>query len=254
MPEGDLILYNSLILNKKLKNGIIKKMDSIIINEKIVKISCKGKLLFIELENEENEKFIHIHLGLRGSFSFENEKNIRHILIIEKNNKNINLNVVDTINLSKMEFLTKQEHEKQLNKLGISIFEMTEEYFLECCKNSKQLLCSFLMAQNKFSGIGNYMKNEIIFLSKIDIHIKMNELTEKNKKDIYNNILFVAFSNLMTYLQETNTENLLDSKYKKNIPFSLEIPYKLKIYKQIEVKGKKVKKIKISGRDTYFIE
>ena len=114
MPEGDIILYNSLILNKKLKNTIIKKIDEITVNEKIIKISCKGKLLFIELENEN---FIHIHLGLTGSFSFENMKNIRHIIIIEKNNKIINLNIIDTINLSKIDILTKTNHEKQLNKL-----------------------------------------------------------------------------------------------------------------------------------------
>ena len=252
MPEGDIILYNSIVLNKKFKNGVISKIDNISINEKIIKISCKGKLFYIELENE---KFIHIHLGLVGSFSLEEIKNIRHTVIIEKNNKIINLNIIDTINLSSVKILTNDEHDKELNKLGISIFEsgMTEEYFLDCCLKSKQLLCSFLMAQYKFCGIGNYMKNEIIFLSKIDIHKKMNELTEKNKKDIYKNILFVAFSNLMTYLNQTNTENLLENKYKQNMPSFLEVPYKLKIYKQEEVNGKIVKKTKIAGRDTYYV-
>lgn len=251
MPEGDAILYNVCFLNKEIKNYTLETITNIHnCNGVIKKIDCKGKLLYMSV----NDFFIHVHFGLTGYLDFE-PHNEKYEIKVSKDSKNKTIYLNDNINLSSITKHSKDEHDEILNKLGVSIFDkdFTFDYFKECFNKKKNLLCSFLMNQSCFSGVGNYIKNEVIYLSKLDIRVKVNALSDSDKQNLYDNILHVAYSSLFEHLEKHKLLSHLENKYEKNKPDNLQIPYKLKIYKKEKIGDKVVKHVKIAGRETYYI-
>lgn len=241
MPEGPELKYINLLLQNVINNNIIdiktyNKPSVEKITGKILNVETKGKLTWLELNN----KYIHIHLGLTGWLYIDDEPDNKKYMI--KTNKfKIYLD-----NLATLCILNKEEHIKKINKLGIDILtsEFTLEYFKNTLKKSKVMIAPYLLKQEKFAGLGNYIKNEALYLAKIHPKTKANEIDDKKIEKLYEFIRYVAFSVLATYIQ--NKLNYFPKK--------LQVPYKFKIYNRTkDDKGNIVKKEKISGRITYFI-
>lgn len=267
MPEGPELLYFSTVLNKKLKDGKIIKIISnsdkpvIIPNDfdgKILSVGSKGKLLWIQVTGKMHDYYIHIHYGITGWLTFEKpEKNIKYEFIIKVKDKEYHLYMEDRRRFSKIKILKKEEHEKTLANLGIDIFtpEFTEEIFKETIKNKNMILAALLLNQSIFCGIGNYIKNESIYMTHLRVKIKTSDLTDLQISKLYHNILFVAYSNLIEMLRDSKAEKYLDKFKRINEPTKLEIPYQYKIYAQEKTAdGKEVFKIKVAGRDSYCIK
>jgi len=264
MPEGPEILCITTCLKDKFLGGKIKLSKDIIntlfeINEniEIIDIFCKGKLLFIKLKNDNNFYYLHIHLGLTGWIIFKNPKNVKYTFIISKNNKDYHIFIEDKTRLSKLEIHNEEEHNKITDKLGIDIFtkEFTLEKFKQVVKSKNMIFASFLLKQELFCGIGNYIKNEILYMNNLDINIKTKMLSDEQIEELYKDILFVGYSNLIEQLRNINLENKLQEHNKINMPSLLEVPYEYKIYKRkTTLDGKIVKITKVGGRDTYYAE
>jgi len=104
-------------------------------------------------------------------------------------------------------------------------------------------------------GIGNYIKNESMYLSQLKAKIKTSELSDNQIELLYNNILFVGYSNLIEMLTDSKILKYLEKSKKTYMPKKLEIPYEYKIYgREKTIDGQKVYKIKVAGRDTYCIK
>lgn len=264
MPEGPEIKYTSLLLNKKVKGFEITNINSytakpIVIpknfNNYVEEVDCYGKLFWIKTPSH----YIDIHYGVSGWFQFEKpEKNIKYDFEFtnKKNGKVINLYMEDRRRFSKIQIHTEKEHNLLIDKLGVDILDpnkFTLDYFLQTIKSKKSLLLSTLLKQEYFAGLGNYIKNEAIYLSNINAYSKTNELTDAEITKLYKNILFVSYSSLITLLTEIGMTNI--TNITKNIQHpKLEIPYKYRIYGQTKTSdNKKVYKKKIGGRDTYLI-
>lgn len=272
MPEGPEILYWSVLLKKKLaskyKFDIIKSFtDKPIIVPKdwegtIEDSGCKGKLfwLIVSSSNKEKKYYMHIHYGITGWLSFTKpESNIKFEFTLSnlKTQKQINLYMEDKRRFSKIGIYTEQEHQKIISKLGIDVFEenFTFDYFKNIIEGKDTLLAPLLLKQEIFCGIGNYIKNEVMYMCKFKAKIKTSELDKNQINQLYNDILFVAYSNLIEMLKDTNIFKYLPSVKSTNMPKKLEIPYKYKIYgRETTSDGKKVFKIKVGGRDSYCIK
>ena len=264
MPEGPEIKYTTILLNKKIKGYEITNINSytakpIIVpknfNNFVESVECYGKLFWIKTPTH----YIDIHYGISGWFEFEKpEKNIKYDFEFtnKKNGKIVNLYMEDRRRFSKIQIHTEKEHNLLVNKLGVDILNPTQftlEYFLEIIKSKKSLLLTTLLKQEYFAGLGNYIKNEAIYLSHINVNSKTNELTDAEITKLYKNILFVSYSNLMTLLFDSNITKI--DNIIKNSKIKLEIPYKYKIYGQTKTNDNKVvHKKKIGGRDTYYIQ
>lgn len=269
MPEGPEILFFCVFLKEKFLNYKISDIkaygtNNMIIPEdfegRIVDIKSKGKVLWFVITSLEENKYyyLHIHLGLSGWIMFKDAKNIKYSFNLEKDGKNYNFYIEDKTKLSDMCIYDIRDHNNVIiNKLGTDIFkkDFTLSTFTKKLRGCRMILAAFLLKQEIFCGIGNYIKNEVMYLCNLDIKIKTNELTDKNISDLYKNILFVAYSCLIEQLRNSNIEKKLPDECKENIPDNLEVPYEYKIYKRNYTSdGKKVKKIKVSGRDTYYVE
>jgi formamidopyrimidine-DNA glycosylase len=272
MPEGPEILYWSVLLNKKLSNKYkfdeIKSFTDkpIIIPKdwdgKIIDTGSKGKLLWLEVSSTDKDKkyYMHIHYGITGWLSFEKPGayiKFEFVLLNMKTSKKINLYMEDKRRFSKIVIYTEQQHLKIISKLGVDIFnsDFTLNYFSNIIKNKDSMLAPLLLKQQIFCGIGNYIKNEIMYLGKLKAKIKTSELNEEQINHLYNNILFVAYSNLVEMLKDTCILKYLNKSKSSNMPKKLEVPYIYKIYgREMTLDGKKVYKIKVGGRDTYCIK
>jgi len=328
MPEGPEILYSSIVIKKLIKNYTFSTIDSFSDKQvkipqnlkenlkntksgKVINIDCKGKVMWIEIENinqiqikndnkdnkdnkdkkdnkdnkdnkdkkdnkdnkkdnKDNKKdnkniklvkdsiFIHIHYGITGWLvDKEPEKYLKYKLCFKKDKKEKCLFMKDKRRFSKIQFLTREEHEIEINKLGPDIFtkEFSENKFKTLIKSKKKILASYLMDQKAMCGIGNYIKNDAMYLSKLNVAVKTSELKEEQIKELYKNILFVSYSKLMTHLSDSGITKNLPKNRKTNEPKKLEIPYEFKVYNQKETNnGKKVMKVTIGGRDSYSTE
>jgi formamidopyrimidine-DNA glycosylase len=270
MPEGPEILYTVLLLKKVLKEYKFIGINSYTakpaiiphdLTDTIEEIDCYGKLFWIKIKGKNQSYYLDIHYGISGWLIFgENnkpEKNIKFDFKFKKNDNELIIYMEDRRRFSKVQFHTEEEHNKLINKLGVDILskDFTYDYFEKIIQSKKTILAAILLKQEFFAGLGNYIKNEVIFLSNVDIQIKTNELKEENIKKIYDNILFVSYSNLIELLQNEKLEKLLDIKRKTNMPKQLEVPYTYKIYGQDKTSsGKKVFKTKVAGRDSYYIK
>lgn len=272
MPEGPEILYWQVLLEKKL--ALKYKFESInsytnkpiIIPKdfegKILSVGCKGKLLWIEVSstNKEKKYYMHIHYGITGWIQFEKPESYIKFEFILKNIKTeekLNLFVEDKRRFSKIFIYDEKQHIKTINKLGIDIFENSFSFnnFKTIINNKDTMVAPLLLKQEIFCGIGNYIKNEVMYISKLKAKIKTSELNDEQIKELYTNILFVSYSNLVEMLKNTKILKYLDKSKSMYMPKKLEIPYEYKIYgREITFDGKKVFKIKVGGRDTYCVK
>jgi predicted membrane protein len=73
--------------------------------------------------------------------------------------------------------------------------------FTDAVKKQKTILAAFLLKQNIFSGIGNYIKNEALHLTNLKIKVKTNDLSNQQ---IINNINNKEHFNSCSYAEHLN--------------------------------------------------
>jgi formamidopyrimidine-DNA glycosylase len=197
MPEGPEIKYISNLCKKHL---IGKTLENIVSNSDTkVKLPKKSKLIDVEVKGKQlvlifEDFWFLIHFGLTGWLTFVNAKYPRY----ELHFNNLIVYIDDSRRFSKLHiYESEQTYIKAMEKLGIDIFsdEFTEDFFVESFGKTKKAIVSFLMDQSKFSGIGNYIKNESLYLSGISPHRKTDKITNEEKTKLFKSILHVAYSN-----------------------------------------------------------
>lgn len=274
MPEGPEILYFSTYLKKKLVGYKFKQIHSytdkpIVIPKDlditkdgvILDSDCKGKLLWLRITGKKTDYYMHIHYGITGWLTFDKpDSYIKFEFELEKisnPDKKLNLYMEDKRRFSKINIYTPEQHIKIINKLGIDMFgeQFTLDNFKNIIKNKDTMLAALLLKQEIFCGIGNYIKNEVLYMGKLKVKVKTSELDDDQINKLYSNILFVGYSNLKEMLEDSKIVKYLDKSKSTHMPKKLEIPYEYKIYgRETTLDGKKVNKIKVAGRDTYCIK
>jgi len=255
MPEGPEILFmidslqkfkNSNLNNIKIIGGrYIKhnlpnyfKLFNNNLPSKINHIKCKGKFIYIILENNWS---IWITLGMTGHFVFDKYKHTHYIFNTSKGKFYID----DMRNFGTLKFYKINNKlsllKTKLNTLGIDPLKekITFKEFKQVLKkfNPNILIAELLLNQSFFCGIGNYLRSEILYEAKINPKLKLNKLDNNELKRLYKYIYKIP----------------LDSYNHQKIYLILH-SYPFKIYKKkITAKGEKVKKYKIDNRSIFTI-
>ena len=259
MPEGPEIKYISEVCKKYL---IGKTLEKIVSNSDTkVNLPMKSKLIDVEVKGKQlvlvfKDFWFHIHFGLTGWLVFEDSKYPRYELHFNDSVAYID----DSRRFSKLKiYESKEKHEKEMNKLGVDIMteEFTEEFFYNKIDQKKKIIVAFLMDQSEFCGIGNYIKNDSLYLAGISPKRKTNTLDLKEKQKLYHAILFVAYSNYAENMQINKFK--LDSTSKKIIKLNkikLQIPYIFNVYGRdsTDINGNKLTIEDIGGRTCYYVK
>ena len=182
-----------------------------------------GKNIFINLKNK---KLFNFHLGMTGGWSKTLTKHC-HFRIY---NKNQELFFLDIRKFGKMKIIGKSYFTKNFNRhydLLNKSYNFQKHYkYLEENISKNRSICSVIMDQKKFPGVGNYIKSESLYKSKIHPETKWGNLSKNTKQKIILNIRNV--------MQESYVLGGAELKNFSN-PFQ-----KSKFY--LEVYGKKITK------------
>ena len=198
MPEGPEVKIVADFLNKKLKNKTItdlnycskpyKKKYGELIKElnqftpiKFEKVFCIGKASFLKIDKYH---YFSYHLGMTGKWSEIKEK---HSHLIIKTSDQDQLYFTDTRRfgniklLKEDDLLKKYPKERDLLNYNTSI-KKNVDYLIKNIQTNQEV-CKVLLNQKYFCGVGNYLKSEILYHSKIHPHRSWPSL---NKKEITN--------------------------------------------------------------------
>ena len=136
-----------------------------------------------------------------------------------------------------------------IKDLGPEALSLSEKVFIELFKKKKGILKSVLMNQNFIAGIGNIYSDEIVWLAKIHPQKRIEKLTLKNLKDLYQamrKILLKALKLRGTSIDDYRTANGERGRYDL-------VRY---VYqregKPCQRCGTLIKRIKIGGRSAHF--
>jgi len=202
MPEGPEVTIIANDLNKLAKNKILTNI-SILPNSKyenkapnnfqnfldklplkVEKITNKGKLIFWRMENNN---YMLNHLIMTGYWSQEKAKYASLKFDFSNGQE---LYFCDARKFGFVEFLeNKGELDKKLSTLGPD-FLNDNDFDLSLFKTilkrkPKNTISTVLMNQKIISGIGNYLKSEILYAARINPHRLVGSLEDKEIDNIF---------------------------------------------------------------------
>ncbi|MAQ32350.1 MAG: hypothetical protein CMD26_06470 [Flavobacteriales bacterium] len=200
-----------------------------------------GKNIFIDLDDKS---IFNFHLGMTGGWSQENLKHC-HFRVY---NSYKELFFKDVRKFGNMIILTKNQlknkHIAEYDLLNSKYNFKKHFEFLDKSHKSKRSICSILMDQSFFPGVGNYIKSEALYASNIHPEEKWFKLSRSEKISLI-----------------TKTKTIMLNSYKHggaelkdfHNPFH-ESTFNLNIYgKKISSKNTKVVSLKTSDqRKTWF--
>jgi len=200
----------------------------------IISINHKGKFIYITLSNNWH---ILITLGMTGKLTIHKTPLKHDHILISTNKYNLYLN--DLRNFGTIQFTNHHETLlKKLNQLGYDPLQekiSLPQFLAHIGKFKPNTIISELLLNQKFiSGIGNYLRSDILFCSKI------NPLTP------IINLSPITLKNLLKCIINTTHNSYKKQKNKT---------HKFIIYKQnISPSGNPVKKIKDSHNRTIWFD
>lgn len=233
MPEGPEVTILGQYLTTKIKNNILNRITILSgkylkkeikginkvqnKNYKILNVDSKGKLMWLELENDT---YITSHLGLSGFWNFDKSDTDRIRLEITNGatKEKYLLCYQDPRNFGNIEVLTKNELDKKLLDLADDAlktnftnkeFEEKIKKFLSVSKTrGKQIIFKVLMNQKKkdgiVSGLGNYLTPEILYDCKISPLRTIESLTTTEIHNLAYSIKYIIklsyFNNVTGYM------------------------------------------------------
>lgn len=155
-------------------------------------VQCKGKFIYITMFNEHGYFYILHSLRMTGRWQDYEDEYCRWNIELDDNET---LWFRNPRCLATIEFTSKESVLQQmLDKLGPDI--LTDEFSLDAWKkmiitHKNKNITSFLMNQNILSGIGNYIKSEALYYSKISPHRKTGSLSINEQEKLYEGIRII---------------------------------------------------------------
>lgn len=270
MPEGPEVYSFGIEAYKYFNNNILKKVKilsgkykrkpfknyfllSSILPSKILSISTYGKILLIELEMNY---FLVVTFGLTG---FITPNNIAHNHIEFITSKSSNLYFNDQRNFGNIYLLTSDTLLEKLKVLGPDLLDDRTTFSIFCDrfniykqKNPNKEIGLILLDQSFVSGIGNYLRADILYYSKMSPYRKLSKITTNELKNLYNN----AYNLIRYYASiQINTNDMI----KSNLSYRLDLTPKdygrvFMIYGESkDIYGNIVSKDKFYGRSIYWV-
>ena len=228
MPEGPEVKLTTEYLQKELSNKIISKWEFVsgqyenkypegyeefekslplIVEE----VQCKGKLIYISCYNEHRHFYILHSLRMTGKWQNKFDEYCRWYIELDTEKKIWfrNPRCLATLHFTE----NKSTLDNTLKKLGFDVLknDLTVPKWKELVnKNKAKNITSFLMKQDILSGIGNYLKAEILYYAKISPLRKLSSLKEHELDLLYEGIRIVprlAYNNKGVSLRDYTNEN-----------------------------------------------
>ena len=147
-------------------------------------VGCRGKLIVIFFNNDW---CMLSTLGLKGSWTPWRSK---HCDVMLAASDNVKLWFKDQMHYGTLKYVVLKEAEKKILSLGPDVTvkdpAFTREYLSSLLVKHKSWdLVKLLMDQAKISGIGNYLKAEILYKAKLSPMLLCGDLTSQGTSRLY---------------------------------------------------------------------
>ena len=162
-------------------------------------VGCRGKLIIVFFENDW---CLLSTLGLKGSWTVRKSKHCDIALVASENTK---LWFKDQMHYGTLKYVASEQAKKKLLSLGpdVTVKEplFTKEYLIKILsKHPKWDLAKLLMDQSKISGIGNYLKAEILYKARLAPMLLCEEVSAEGTERLYDAILDIPYKFFQKHL------------------------------------------------------
>ena len=226
-----------------------KEFEEKIKGQTIHKITTRGKFIVLEL----NQDALLIHLRMEGKFLFrkQTEKLGKHEHVEFLFEDGISFRYHDVRKFGKMYLLPKEEVYlvKPLSELGYEYDDpnLTKDYLYQKIHTKSLPIKTVLLDQSIIAGIGNIYDNEILFMSRISPEKKACKVTKKECQKIIENSKIVLEKAI--HLGGTTIRSFTSSEGVHGLFQNELLVHGKEVCPNC---GKKIKKIQIGGRGTYY--
>jgi len=236
MPEGPEVKRNTDFLNRQLSGkqieeikilsgrytkakgpfmGYEKMLEKMLI---ISEVLCKGKFIYFKFQDGSS---LWSTLGMSAAWQ---KKETKHSRLYIKTTYGNEVYFNDIRNFGTLKYVeSSEELNNKLKSLGpdvLSSYVDTELFKSRLDKKPKWSIAKALMNQTVVSGIGNYLKAEILYAAKIsphrlckDLSLKEIELIAEKAFEITNASYQSGGATIMTYRDENNKKGLYSRRF-----------------------------------------
>jgi formamidopyrimidine-DNA glycosylase len=189
---------------------------------KVIHVDSKGKFMYITFESGKSKISLGFTLGLSGGWFFQDKgkKHLEHGLDLGYNEKysleneelysgymkkaltHINvefefnsgsLKFYDTLSYGTIKVFSEAELQKKLKNLGSDIMDPNytfSEFYdhIMIRRNMNKPIGNVLVDQKVISGIGNYLRADCLWMSKISPFRKVKDISESELKTLFHNV------------------------------------------------------------------
>ena len=266
MPEGPEIWRTADALNGALKGKEIssihfhvedlKEYESLLQKETVKKVEARGKAI---LTFFDSDWVMYSHNQLYGKWfvrDYKQEPDTNRKLRVAIHNGQHSAYLYSASQIQILEAAELADH-SYLQKLGPDVLhpdttldDIREPFFKKSFQNRK--LTTLLLDQGFISGIGNYLRSEIMFYAGVDPHLKLKAYSDDEKEQ-----LAKAAVKLTTRSYETggvtNDPGIVEALKRENARRS---EYRFFVYKRTDNRchkcGSVIEEEKTGGRKIYM--
>lgn len=198
MPEGPEVKRNAVALSKMLSSAALNRFElltgrytrnqlvghaefSKLLPCNIIGAGCHGKFIYVIFSNGWN---LWSTLGMTGIWSKNKTKHSRAVM--HTSNGLVYYN--DIRNFGTLKFVYgKHELLKKIGTLGMDLLsqEVDENVFISRLrKKDNKNVCKVLMDQSLLAGVGNYIKAEALWITKINPNSTIGDLEDFQLLDL----------------------------------------------------------------------
>lgn len=214
--KGEIIRDIRILKGRYKTHGPFEGYDALhrALPLRVTDIQSKGKFLYITFTNG---MVLFSTLGLSGGWLWETNGDFESITICERitkaereaylegsiKHRNVEFKTAhgtlyfyDMLSFGTLKVVDSTEVDAKLRTLGPDLTEISWEEFRDRMETAKgdKLIGNVLMNQRLVSGIGNYLRADILWLSKISPFRKMEDLSVAELKRIWKNSRFLAWA------------------------------------------------------------
>ena len=240
--------------SRYIKHSLPQRFSELTYPFKILSVNIKGKLIWFEFDNG---LYMLNTLGMSGMWTQTKKKHCDFEIIYTKSEvkENVKCESVffkDMRHFGTIKFVNVDELNNKLRTIGRDVIEESislEEFKDLLYKRKNWTLPKFLMNQRYLSGIGNYLKCEILYLSKISPFKNISDLEDDEIKILLRNIMEIPRK---SYRHQGVT--IRDYTPPENYREQLE-EFKLHVYgRKTDDKGYKIIRIQTTDkRTTHYV-
>ncbi|MFW9874873.1 MAG: Fpg/Nei family DNA glycosylase [Candidatus Thorarchaeota archaeon] len=225
------------VIDRRVLNVDYKVLRESSINKQFEYSTRHGKYLFVSL----NPKYLVLHFGMTGDLEYynKNDDEPKFSKVIFNFRNGFNLAYISTRMFGRICIVNSIEEFIKFKKLGPDALKMSFEEFTGAIKRRNAILKNVLLNQNFIAGIGNIYSDEILFRSKLNPRIKIDEIGESKIMEFFSNI-----KDVLEYSIEKEGDL---STY----PNSFIIPHRKKD-ERCPICNTEIKRFEISGRHGFF--